>query len=393
MDIVKNTNIDFLKYKIPAMIISALIIIAGIVSVQLKHGFRYGVEFSGGTAIHAKFRNPVQLDQVRKSLTEAGFQDSGVQGFIDPSEVLIRLPEKSSNGQQVGEISERILRLMNSAVLKQTVPTDKKDLNLASESDLAATLSLSDPLGTKTPDSYTPIAQRILDLKKSNGGLVPRFEQITGIDSKVITVLKNVYYVGDVAALSSEYVGPEVGADLRSKATLAVLWSLVGILIYLWFRFELTWSASIIVCLVHDVLIALAFVSFFDREISLTVIAALLTIVGYSMNDTIVVYDRVRDNLRTMRTQSPEAVFNASINQTLGRTILTSGTVFVVTLVLYFFGGEVINDFAFCMLIGVISGTYSTVYIAAAVVVLYGKYFGKKKPVPVTKAKASTKAS
>src|ERR1043165_3034779 len=113
MDIVKNTNIDFLKYKIPAMILSALIITAGFVSIYLKHGLRYGVEFSGGTAIHAKFRTKPELDKVRKALTDAGFQDSGVQGFIDPSEVLIRLPEKSSNGQQVGEVTEKILRLMN----------------------------------------------------------------------------------------------------------------------------------------------------------------------------------------------------------------------------------------------------------------------------------------
>ena len=195
--------------------------------------------------------------------------------------------------------------------------------------------------------------------------------------------------MGDVASLSSEYVGPEVGADLRKKATLAVLWSLAGILVYLAFRFQLTWSVSIILCLVHDVLITLALLSFFNREVSLTVIARLImTIVGYSMNDTIVVYDRVRDNMRSMRGQSAEAIFNASINQTLGRTILTSGTVFMVTLVLYFFGGEVINDFAFCMLIGVISGTYSTIYIAAAIVVVYGKYFGKKKAYPV-KAKVA----
>src|SRR5262249_26041878 len=196
------------------------------------------------------------------------------------------------------------------------------------------------------------------------------------------------FYVSDVASLSSEYVGPEVGADLRKKATLAVLWSLAGILVYLAFRFQLTWSVSIILCLVHDVLITLAFLSFFNREVTLTVIPAIRTIVGYSMNDTIVVYDRVRDNMRSMRGQPAEAIFNASINQTLGRTILTSGTVFMVVLVLYIFGGEVINDFAFCMLIGVISGTYSTVYIAAAIVVVYQKYFGKQKAQPV-KAKVA----
>src|SRR5262245_50282449 len=131
MDIVKNTNIDFLKYKIPAMVVSALLIAAGFVSIYLKHGLRYGVEFSGGTAIHAKFRGNAELDKVRKALTDAGYQDSGVQGFVDKSEVLIRLPEKTSGGQQIGEVTEKILRLMNSDVLKQTPPADKRDLNLA----------------------------------------------------------------------------------------------------------------------------------------------------------------------------------------------------------------------------------------------------------------------
>jgi preprotein translocase subunit SecF len=203
--------------------------------------------------------------------------------------------------------------------------------------------------------------------------------------------LQQKYYVSDVAILSVEYVGPQVGAELREQAILAIIWSMSGLLIYVWFRFELLWGLAGIICLAHDVLITLAFFAFTGREISLTVVAAFLTIVGYSLNDTIVIYDRVRDNLKTMRTQPIESVINLTLNQMLGRTILTNGTVLSVVIVLYLFGGEVINDFAFAMLVGCISGTYSTIYIASALIVLYHEYFGKKKPVPV-KAKANAKA-
>jgi preprotein translocase subunit SecF len=277
---------------------------------------------------------------------------------------------------------------MNESVLKKSISSTQTDLNAATALQITQYLQMKDPLGVQAADRYQQEAQKLENLKKDNKGLLPQFSSMQGVDPKVISALQQSFYVGDVAALGTEYVGPEVGADLRQKATLAVAWSMVGILIYLWFRFELTWSVSIIICIIHDVLIVLGMVSLFNREISLNVIAAFLTLVGYSMNDTIVVYDRVRDNLKSMRSQPLEAVFNASINQTLGRTILTSGTVFVVVLVLYFFGGEVINDFAFCLIVGVITGTFSTIYIAAALVVIKERYFAKKRKVQPVKARS-----
>ena len=393
MDIVKQTNIDFLKYKAPAMILSLVIIIAGLVSIQMKHGLRYGVDFSGGVAIHLKFRSAAPLDAMRKTLTDNGFKDSGVQGFIDPTEVLVRIPQRVTSGENVDQISKKVVTLMNELVLKNTVPPDKSDLNAASPILISQQLQLKDPLGLHTPERYVQEAQKLAALKQANKGLYPPFSQMRDIDPKIVNVLQQSFYVGDATALGTEYVGPEVGADLRQKATLAVVWSIAGILVYLWFRFEFTWSLSIIICILHDVLTTLAFVSFFNREISLNVIAAFLTLVGYSMNDTIVVYDRVRDNLKSMRSQPLEAVFNASINQTLGRTILTSGTVFIVVLVLYFFGGEAINDFSFCLIVGVISGTFSTIYIAAALVVIKEKYFGSKKKLQTVKARSTQKVS
>jgi preprotein translocase subunit SecF len=203
---------------------------------------------------------------------------------------------------------------------------------------------------------------------------------MTGVEPKIVNSLREGFYIGDIAILSTEYVGPQVGSELREQAILAIIWSVAALLVYVWFRFQLIWGVSAIVCLAHDVLITLSFFLFFDREISLTVVAAFLTIVGYQINDTIVIYDRVRENLRTMRTQPLSDVINLSLNQMLGRTIIINGLVFAVVLVLYIFGGEVINDFAFAMLIGAIAGTYSTIYIASALIILYDKHFGKKKP-------------
>lgn len=386
MDFFKDTKIEFLKYKIPAMLLSLAIIVAGVVVIWQK-GLKYGVDFSGGTAIQVKFRTPVSLEAVRSALKAGGFPDSGVQGFNDPTQILVRLPQKVSSGDQVEELSNKVSRILSTQVMKQTVPEGKEDLNSATVNQISNYLQLTDPWGTKTPGQYAPEAAKISKLKEEGTGLLPSFDSMKGVDPKVIASLKERYYISDVAILSSEYVGPQVGAELREQAELAVAWSLVGLLVYVWFRFQLLWGVSAIACLAHDVLITLAFFAFAGREISLTVIAAFLTIVGYSLNDTIVIYDRVRDNLKTMRSQPIESVINLSLNQMLGRTILTNGTVLAVVVVLYLFGGEVINDFAFAMLIGCISGAYSTIYIASALIVLYHEHFGKKKMVPV-KAKA-----
>lgn len=387
MQLFKETNIDFLKYKYFFIGVSAVIIIAGLLLIW-KNGLKYGVDFSGGTAIHVKFRNAPSLDHVRKGLKEGGFVDSGVQGFKDATQVLVRLPQKVSSEAEIEDISKRVKEILLTRVMNESVPTGKKDLNNASDFEIRQYLAVKDPWHAGAPEKYDAEVQKLSELRKANTGMFPRFEQITGVDSRIIDTLKQAYYVSDLAILSTEYVGPQVGSELREQARLAIVWSLIGLCVYVWFRFQLTWGVSAVLCLAHDVLVALAFFAFFGREISLTVVAAFLTIVGFSLNDTIVIYDRVRDNLKTMRTQSLETVINLSLNQMLNRTILTNGTVTIVTIVLYLFGGEVINDFAFAMLIGCISGTYSTIYIASALIVIYDKHFGKKKPVPA-KARVS----
>ena len=199
-------------------------------------------------------------------------------------------------------------------------------------------------------------------------------EEELGRGREVITAALNREFEGRFEILNSESVGPKVGADLRRQAVLATLYALGGILIYIAFRFEWIYGTAAVFAVFHDMLITLGFFSIFDKEINLTVIAALLTLVGYSVNDTIVVFDRVRENLRITRRDTLERVLNKSINQTLSRTALTSGSTLMAALAMYFFGGDVIQNFAFALVVGVLVGTYSSVAVASPAVLICANY-------------------
>jgi preprotein translocase subunit SecF len=191
------------------------------------------------------------------------------------------------------------------------------------------------------------------------------------VGRQTVTAALEKAFPGKFTVEGSESVSAKVGGDLRRGAVMATLWALIGILIYIALRFEWIYGAAAVFAVFHDTLVTLGFFSLFNYEINLTVIAALLTLVGYSVNDTIVVFDRVRENLKTRRRDDFEAILNDSINQTLSRTILTSGLTFLTVLALFIFGGEIINNFAFAMVVGIIVGTYSSVAVAAPLVLIY----------------------
>jgi preprotein translocase subunit SecF len=192
-------------------------------------------------------------------------------------------------------------------------------------------------------------------------------------DVKAATAAIQAANIGKFEIISTEVVGPVIGAQLQRKGIYATLSSILGITVYIAFRFRFSFALGAIAATFHDILVTVAFLAFFGYELSLNVVAALLTITGYSVNDTIVIFDRVRENFRFMRRDSLERVVNTSVNQTLSRTIITAGTTFLAVLALYVFGGEVLKGFAFTMLVGIISGTYSTVFIAAAIAILLSK--------------------
>jgi preprotein translocase subunit SecF len=199
--------------------------------------------------------------------------------------------------------------------------------------------------------------------------------------------------LGKFEVLSQDVVGPVIGRDLQLKGIYATLASIVGITAYIAFRFRFAFAVGAIVATLHDVAVTLAFLTFFGYDLSLNVVAAILTITGYSVNDTIVIFDRVRENLRGMRRESLETVVNTSVNQTLGRTIITAGTTFLTVLSLFVFGGEVLRGFAFTMLVGIISGTYSTIFIAAAIAIILSGKQARSRQAAATKNASGRKAS
>jgi preprotein translocase subunit SecF len=202
---------------------------------------------------------------------------------------------------------------------------------------------------------------------------------IEGPEGRIIDALEKDFGKGSIELRRTEVVGPQVGEALRKQATLAIAYALIGILIYITIRFEFRFAVAAIVALVHDVLITLGAFALTQKELSLPVVAAFLTIVGYSLNDTIVVFDRIRENLKAFRREAYEEVINRSINETLSRTLLTSLTTLIVVLALFFLGGEVIHDFAFALMVGVVVGTYSSVFVASPVLIFWQRFLPSKK--------------
>jgi len=196
-------------------------------------------------------------------------------------------------------------------------------------------------------------------------------EKLEAVGSIVRKSLMGKFNVDEITVERVEMVGPKVGRDLREKALLSILYAIIGIVIYISWRFELQYAIAAIIALVHDVLVTIGAFSIFDKEFTLVIVAAFLTIIGYSLNDTIVVFDRIRENLRRKGKSSMSEMINMSINQTLSRTLLTSGTTLLVVIALFFFGGEIIHDFSFALLVGIFIGTYSSVFIASVFLVYW----------------------
>jgi preprotein translocase subunit SecF len=226
------------------------------------------------------------------------------------------------------------------------------------------------------------LAANILDYRKQHSGLIHNLDDlrsVPGVTPQVLNVLKQQTYPDTVAVVGTEVVGPKIGAELQRKAVLAVLYALGGMLVYIAFRFEWIYGAAAVIAVFHDTLITIGLFSLFNKEITLTVVAALLTLVGYSMNDTIVTFDRIRENLKLLRREELEPLINKSVNQTLSRTVLTSGLTLLTALALFLFGGQVLNGFAFALVCGIIAGTYSSVFIASPILIVWHNFLEGRK--------------
>ncbi len=279
-------------------------------------------------------------------------------------------PQQQSGTQALDQGKQQIIN-----ALRTNAPADKQDLNNSSSLALSAYLLQNDPLhlSSDAQKQYAAIAQKIADYRdKSKGGVLASCSDLNGVvDPAVVAALQQGFYLSDFGVYNVQIVGPQVGAQLRKQALLATGYSLLGMLVYLAFRFELIYGVAAVITVFHDTLITVGAFSLTDKPISLTVIAAILTLIGYSNNDTIVVFDRIRENLKLMRRENLAEIVNRSINQTLSRTILTAGLTFLTVVALFLFGGEVLHGFSFALVIGILIGTYSSIAIAAPILVAY----------------------
>ena len=372
MEFFRNTNIDFLGKKWYFLAFSLVFSVAGIFSMLFWHGIPYGVDFRGGTLVYVKFSHTPNDNALRAAMDRAGLHNAKIQRYDQPSnnEVLIDLDVQETSEQALDRGKTQIIN-----TLETNAPAGKADLNNASSLAIQNYLMDKDPmhLGSDADQKYTQQAQAIVNARdKGQGGVLSSLDQLKGpVDPAVVASLPDGFFLSDFSVRNVEIVGPQVGAQLRRQALLATAYSLAGMLIYLGFRFEWIYGVAAVVTVFHDTLITVGAFSLLNKDISLTVIAAILTLIGYSNNDTIVVFDRIRENIKLMRREKLSEVVNRSINQTLSRTILTAGLTFLTVLALYLFGGEVLRGFSLALVIGILIGTYSSIAIAAPILVAY----------------------
>lgn len=381
MPLFKTPNIQFLKYKYFALALTGLIVLAGILNITVFGGLKLGVDFGEGILLRVMFKTPISVGDIRQQLSDVGLgrsviQETGAKG----REYQIRAVHGGEPGDSEEDqieahqaLADLIIDILRGDYGKAEEARGLRDLNTIDER------SLSSLLESAFPGSGPEATQKIISYRTTHG-LITGFDELAGLGltAEHREFLESRTYLGNLTILSRETVGPQAGKELRRKAVQAMVWALIGMLIYIAIRFKFEYGIAAIFTLTQDVLITMSIFSFTSREINLPIIAAVLTIVGFSINDTIIIFDRVRENLKIRRREPLEQVMNLSINQTLGRTIITSGTLLLTVGALYFFGGEVINDFAFVMLVGTVEGVYSTIYLSCPVVLLWRKLFKSK---------------
>jgi preprotein translocase subunit SecF len=386
MELFKNTNFDFLGKKWPFIILSLVLTAAGLLSLAVKGGPRYGIDFKGGALMYVKFNSEPPVEKIRQAVS------SKIKGEIS----VVGVANSSANQNEVmigTEISDEKTLDTDRQAMVDTLETafnsagaGKLDLNNAGVQALVD--RIREPLQragvAMNDEQLQSLAKSIMDFKNTppRSGLINNFDdlsKVAGVTPQIISVLKQECSLAPFTIRQTEVVGPKVGGELRTKALLATLYALAGMLVYIAFRFEWIYGVAAVIAVFHDTIITLGLFSLFNKEISLTVVAALLTLVGYSMNDTIVTFDRIRENLKLLRREKFEPLVNISINQTLSRTILTSGLTFLTALSLFLFGGPVLNGFAFALVVGIIVGTYSSIFIASPILIFWQNYVESKK--------------
>ena len=363
-----ETHLNFVGTRRTAFIVSVVLILAGLVSLAIKGGPDLSIDFEGGTLMQVRFDEPVEIGRLRNIIDAAGYGGGQIQVFGDPNEYLIKVEKVDESGIASDRLLEALERVAPGlgwrAVSVREMPPDY------------ASGFEGGNLIVVEADSIPPLEDLETQVRDAGVGIVEATKEASnrlalnlpyqGVEAKAAEKLKTELIAAfpdrEIEIRRTETVGPKIGEELKNRTWAAIV-------IYISWRFEFKFAIGAIVALIHDVVITVGIFSILNKEISLAIIAALLTIVGYSLNDTIVVFDRIRENFSLRRRESYGAMVNISINESLSRTIITSLTTLIVVLFLLFMGGEVIRDFAFALMVGILVGTYSSVYVASPILI------------------------
>ncbi len=376
LHIFKNPQIDFMGKRNLWVGLSVVFVLASAIIVPI-HGIKRGIEFTGGTEVQVKYAAAPDLHAIRSELNRAGFTNHLVTtiGKPEENEVYIRLALASAVKEE--NLTPQVVAALRTDDVRQKISTGLLDVNVADAASLKSLLETAPDLAREDAQA---ISTGIVEARKEKAIFrsLDDLSGVPGMKPAATEILKKRAFVGPFAVRSESYIGPAIGRELVRKAVLAIVGSLAGMLVYIWFRFEFQWGLAAVVALIHDTAVSLLLVSLSPYEMSLPVVAAFLTLVGYSTNDTVVVFDRIRENLKLRGGDDLVKVINDSINQTLSRTIITSGLTWIVVVALLVMGGEALRPFSFVMTVGIIIGTYSSIYIASPILVVWKHYFKKK---------------
>ena len=386
--LLKNPQFDFMKRGQVLLSVSLVLVLAS-VGVLLVRGLNLGIEFTGGTELQLKYAAAPDVGAIRSTLQDAGLTSQSVTTIGKPEEHEIYIRLAAADEEGAGELTGIVTRTLRASGEQP----GRTDLNIADQSTITDLLLSAPGLSAgQAADLGAAISDRRKDIAIYHS--LEELQEIPAVTPALLEFLGQQAYVGPLAVRSQSYIGPAIGQELMDKAQWAIVLSLITMLIYIWIRFQLQWGLAAVLALGHDTLVTLGLFSLFNKEMSLPVVAAFLTLVGYSVNDTVVVFDRIRENLRNRSVSGFAATINLSINQTLGRTIITSCLTWIVVFGLYLYGGPALNAFAFVLSVGVVVGTYSSIYIASPLLLLGRRWLtrgvaaGTRRPLEPTARRA-----
>ena len=376
MRIFENFSYDFLTKRKIAYVLSASLFLIGLISVFIR-GFEFGIDFKGGSEVVLQFQKPVKISDIRADVENIGLGNVEVKTFGGETGVMIRTDQQIIPPQ----IYPQVVKSINNAIDEKFPGLERKIIDSTANSisfEFASHDTTDEVIASLLESGFQ--SGRVSE-EADNKQMIVRVGIADWIKDNLVKKVKD----NPFTVLKEDRVGPKIGKELKEDAVLAIFFALIVILVYLGFRFKFIFAFGAVTALFHDVLITLGLFSLLygvipglNLEIDLTIVAAFLTLIGYSINDTVIVFDRIRENMKIHKTRPIKEVINTSISQTMSRTVLTGGTTLLTVLALLIFGGEVLRAFAFTLFFGILIGTYSSIFVASALVYEYSKKYNKK---------------